>query len=1080
MKRTLSLLLAVLMTLTAFGAVSVFSGVIGAGAEFLDYFNYVQIPGFTAYSKEGLLNQNNTTVDFLDFTTDYLPEGNVVDKVATFTVVGHDTWGGIEIHSFNKRSEFDSFSGNWSANDLIDGKDIFGDTDLNFEGASGIMFWISANGANIQSNVSLSVSRVPCQGPYYSVSEDNGTQDMIDHPVGFLYGAKGRAPDADGYVYFDFKTDFSQSDWWSRDDDGNNQYEQGQTPIPKSKLPLISGLKITVGGLQIGDTVSIGDMRICYDTRIHTDALDEQISHFDSLDPEAYTEESYLAASEAYFKAYEVFLDPINQDQVDEVETALRVAIANLKPLFHAPNKDIMLEGFESWTEDDLDTMAGLGLDTPIIDEEVVPENKESSVMIMANAVNGEPTWGWSWFTSGSEEGAVGNPFALKEGSAPLSEAAGIRFWVKWDESLEPIPTSMRVGVGSSASGAYFECEDYYITLPETEGYVGIPWTNLYDLNGEYDIYDYIDELDYISILIEGAVGIYYIADLHAFNWDVSSADFAELDKAISEAYAYMDSLTENEWHPVTWDNVYAAIVAAENLIGKYGVTQDEVDEAQKSINDCINAMIPIGDAPTRENSNKLNALFAAGRSYWRGNVTPASYRELMITIDAIEPLIQKGITNDQAIEYIAQLENAINALVPIKGGEKVTSIYSFESYNNRELNRANGDRTEGVVYSLAQAGAVPNMPEGYSQALKMVATTDLYASNTDEHGVMQFKAMSRDTGKVVPLKIGANNENILMGDLTGTDGICLWIGVNDVNLVQDCSFRFAVSNCTVGPLFERAAHDIPLPSTGHGWLYIPWEYFEFYDDWTAGEPINLAKIYFYILRFNGSVKQGLEVYATGIHAYKNTADGEWDTPIIENISEGQNIDISTESLIPKWNAGTATLDGVNFIYGNAVVTNGEHVLEVRNGNKTASVRFTTTGATVYEKPVVSGVEEGGKYTEATIIWSIGTAVLNGEAVESGVAVTEPGRYTLVVTNGTEVVTIEFTIVDKPTYKKGDFDGDEELTVADALAALRIAARMAESSDEAIAIGDIDADGEITVADALAILRVAAKMSDSL
>jgi len=63
---------------------------------------------------------------------------------------------------------------------------------------------------------------------------------------------------------------------------------------------------------------------------------------------------------------------------------------------------------------------------------------------------------------------------------------------------------------------------------------------------------------------------------------------------------------------------------------------------------------------------------------------------------------------------------------------------------------------------------------------------------------------------------------------------------------------------------------------------------------------------------------------------------------------------------------------------------------------------------------------------------------------------------------------------------RGDFDGDGEITVADALAALRIAARMAESSDEAIAIGDIDGDGEITVADALAILRVAAKMADSL
>jgi len=68
----------------------------------------------------------------------------------------------------------------------------------------------------------------------------------------------------------------------------------------------------------------------------------------------------------------------------------------------------------------------------------------------------------------------------------------------------------------------------------------------------------------------------------------------------------------------------------------------------------------------------------------------------------------------------------------------------------------------------------------------------------------------------------------------------------------------------------------------------------------------------------------------------------------------------------------------------------------------------------------------------------------------------------------------------KPDYMKGDFDFDGQITVADALAALRIAARMAESSEEAIAIGDIDGDGEITVADALAILRVAAKMADSL
>jgi len=62
----------------------------------------------------------------------------------------------------------------------------------------------------------------------------------------------------------------------------------------------------------------------------------------------------------------------------------------------------------------------------------------------------------------------------------------------------------------------------------------------------------------------------------------------------------------------------------------------------------------------------------------------------------------------------------------------------------------------------------------------------------------------------------------------------------------------------------------------------------------------------------------------------------------------------------------------------------------------------------------------------------------------------------------------------------GDFDFDGKITVADALAALRIAAKMADETAEGIAIGDIDKDGTVTVADALAILRVAAKMSDSL
>ncbi|MBQ6552571.1 MAG: dockerin type I repeat-containing protein, partial [Clostridia bacterium] len=69
---------------------------------------------------------------------------------------------------------------------------------------------------------------------------------------------------------------------------------------------------------------------------------------------------------------------------------------------------------------------------------------------------------------------------------------------------------------------------------------------------------------------------------------------------------------------------------------------------------------------------------------------------------------------------------------------------------------------------------------------------------------------------------------------------------------------------------------------------------------------------------------------------------------------------------------------------------------------------------------------------------------------------------------------------DEPEPMKGDFDFDGEITVSDALAALRIAAKLAEETPLSIRIGDTDGDGEITVADALAILRVAAKLADSL
>ncbi len=107
---------------------------------------------------------------------------------------------------------------------------------------------------------------------------------------------------------------------------------------------------------------------------------------------------------------------------------------------------------------------------------------------------------------------------------------------------------------------------------------------------------------------------------------------------------------------------------------------------------------------------------------------------------------------------------------------------------------------------------------------------------------------------------------------------------------------------------------------------------------------------------------------------------------------------------------------------------------------------------------------------------------------DEGYEITAETAATLV---GIEGVTATVEVFDEDSYvihfalpaleqevMRGDFDGDGKITVSDALAALRIAARMVESTDEALAIGDIDGDGKITVSDSLAILRVAAKMAE--
>lgn len=97
---------------------------------------------------------------------------------------------------------------------------------------------------------------------------------------------------------------------------------------------------------------------------------------------------------------------------------------------------------------------------------------------------------------------------------------------------------------------------------------------------------------------------------------------------------------------------------------------------------------------------------------------------------------------------------------------------------------------------------------------------------------------------------------------------------------------------------------------------------------------------------------------------------------------------------------------------------------------------------------------------------------------DNGYAVTAVGVGETTITITINGNALECAVVVEAAYMKGDFDNDGSITVADALAALRIGAKLVEETSEYIAIGDVDNDGHVTVADALAILRVAARLVD--
>ena len=116
-------------------------------------------------------------------------------------------------------------------------------------------------------------------------------------------------------------------------------------------------------------------------------------------------------------------------------------------------------------------------------------------------------------------------------------------------------------------------------------------------------------------------------------------------------------------------------------------------------------------------------------------------------------------------------------------------------------------------------------------------------------------------------------------------------------------------------------------------------------------------------------------------------------------------------------------------------------------------------------------------YTDAfNPVWSSDNDEIASVDENGKITALREGTANITITSGDISATLPVTVkAPAPQYKKGDMDKDGEITVADALRALRIAAKLAQPTDEDLLIGNVDGDDEITVA--LRILRVAAKLA---
>ena len=207
--------------------------------------------------------------------------------------------------------------------------------------------------------------------------------------------------------------------------------------------------------------------------------------------------------------------------------------------------------------------------------------------------------------------------------------------------------------------------------------------------------------------------------------------------------------------------------------------------------------------------------------------------------------------------------------------------------------------------------------------------------------------------------------------------------------------------------------------------------------------------------------------------------------------------DGSQESWVYSENNGR--FKGADVFYSDSIERSGYNPIELDMAGHPATLYLLAKDFFVMSHKIIRNADANGSNANVTFYLEDGDSinvtfpgVYEGDYASGYIGIAGFGNYSYslyrnVVQDGVKGVHLYAFGLNNPIFipmeeggtMKGDMDGDGEITVADALKALRIAAKLVQPTEEDIALGDVDNDGEITVADALKILRVAAKLADA-